>query len=96
MDHQEGDHFHLIQSKLFLLTAGCLDRNDEVPQEMGMEGGEFAFPHGKGKDVGRLVQLEISPVQRPNLSIIDQQEAQLGIRKFQFGQYLLEYPSYLS
>jgi hypothetical protein len=72
MDHQEGNHFHLVQTKMFHLTVGRLDRDDQIPQEMGMKGGESAFSHREGKDVGRFIQSEVSPVQCLNLSVIDQ------------------------
>ena len=58
-----------------------------------MKGGEFTFPHWKGKDVRRLVQAEVLPVQYLNLRIIDQEEAQLSLKKSQLGQYPLRYPS---
>ena len=72
MDHQEDDHLHLVQTESFLLAPGCLNRNDQIPEELGMKNGEFAFPHREGKDVGRFVYTEISPIQCLNLSIIDQ------------------------
>jgi len=71
MDHQEGDHFHLVQTELFHLAPDCLNRNDQIPEEIGMKNREFAFPHWESKDVGRFVQTEVSPVQCLNLNIID-------------------------
>jgi hypothetical protein len=72
MDHQKGDHFHLIQPELFHLALGCLNRYDQVAEQMGMKSRELAFPHWKGKDVGRPVQTEISLVQGLDLNIVDQ------------------------
>ena len=72
MDHQENDHSHLVQTKLFHLTPGCLNRNDQIPEELRMKNGEFALPHREGKDVGRFVYTEISPIQYLDLSIINQ------------------------
>jgi hypothetical protein len=62
MDHQKGDHFHLVQAELFHLASGGLNRNDQVSKEVGVKSREFAFPHWKGKDIGRFVQMEISQV----------------------------------
>jgi len=72
MDHQKGDHLHLVQTKSFLLAQGCLNGNDQIPQKMGMKNREFPFPHREGKDIGRFVSMEVSPIHRLNLSIIDQ------------------------
>ena len=75
MDHQKGDHLHLVQTKSFHLTPGCLNRNDQIPEELRMKNGEFAFPHREGKDVGGFVYTEISPIQYLDLSIINQKKA---------------------
>jgi hypothetical protein len=40
--------------------------------------------------------LKVPTIEFPNLAVIDQQDAQFGIRKFQVGQYLLARFSYLS
>jgi hypothetical protein len=40
--------------------------------------------------------MEISTVQRLNLEIIDKKKAELSLKKPQFGQYLLDRPSYFS
>ncbi len=72
VDHQEGDHLHLVQPELLHLTPGGLDRDHQIAQEMGMEAGEITFSHGKGEDIGRLVRAEVSSVQYPDLIVIDQ------------------------
>ena len=86
VDHQKDDHGHLVQAKSFHLAPGGFHRNHQVSEEMGMKGGEFTFSHWKGKDIRRFVQAEISPVQYLNLRIIDEQEAQLSLKKSQLGQ----------
>ena len=93
VDHQKDDHGRLVQAKSLHLTPGRFHRNDQVTQEMGMKGGKFAFSHWKGKDIRRLVQVEVLLVQYSNLRIIDQQKAQLRLKKSQLSQYLLRYPS---
>ncbi len=54
-----------------------------------------AFPHREGNDVGGFVPLEIASIQPLNLSVIDERDADFGIRQGQVGQYRLSRPSYL-
>ncbi len=93
VDHQKDDHRRLVQAKSLHLTPGRFHRNDQVSEEMGMQGGKFAFSHWKGKDIRRLVQIEVSSVQYSNLRVIDQQKTQLRLKKSQLSQYPLRYPS---
>jgi len=96
MDYQEDNHFHFVEAEPIRLALGRLNRNHQVSQEMGMKGRELSLPHGEGQDIGRFIPTEVSPIQRLNLEIIDKQEAQLSLKKSQFGQYPLGHPSYFS
>jgi hypothetical protein len=96
VDHQKNDHFHLAKTGPIGLALGRLDRNHQVTEEMGMEGGEFSLPHGESKDIGGFVPTEILTVQRLNLEVIDKKKTELSLKKSQFGQYPLDRLSYLS
>ena len=94
MDHQKDDHFHFVKTEPIRLALGCLHRNHQVTEEMGMEGWKFSLPHGESQDIGRFIPAEVSTVQRLNLEIIDKKKAELSLKKPQFGQYPLDRPSY--
>ena len=96
MDHQEDDHFPFVETEPIRLALRRLDRNHQVSKEMGVEGRELSFPHGKGQDIGRFIPTEVLPIQRLNLEVIHKEEAELGLKKPQFGQYPLSRPSYFS
>jgi len=93
MDHQQNHHLHFAEAETVRLALGCFDRNHQVSEEVRMEGQEFALPHGKSEDIRGPIPSEMLPIQFPNPGIIDQQEAELGVKKPQFGQYLLGRPS---
>jgi hypothetical protein len=61
-----------------------------------MERGKLSLPHGESQDIGRLIPMEVSPIQSLDLEIIDKQKAELSFKKPQFGQYPLGRPSYFS
>jgi hypothetical protein len=71
MDHEEDQHLHCIQAKPARLAVSGFNRNDQIPQEIGVKGAVFSLSHWKGKDVGGLVSLKISTIEFPNLGIID-------------------------
>jgi hypothetical protein len=96
MDHQEDNHSHFVKAEPIRLALGRLHRNHQISEEMGMKGRKLPFPHREGQDIGRFIPVEVSPIQRLNLEIIDKQEAQLSLKKPQFGQYPLGHPSYFS
>ncbi len=48
MDHQKDHHFHIVETETVRLALGCFNRNHQVSEEMGMEGGELSFSHGEG------------------------------------------------
>ncbi len=96
MNHQKDNHFHIVETETVRLALGCFDRNHQVSEEMGMKGGELPFSHGEGQDIGRFIPPEVFPIQRLNLGVIHKQEAELRLKKPQFGQYPLGRPSYFS
>jgi hypothetical protein len=96
MDHQEDDHFHFVETEPIRLALRRLDGNHQVSEELGMEGRELSFSHGKGQDIGRFIPTEVLAIQRLNLEVIHKEEAELGLKKPQFGQYPLSRPSYFS
>jgi len=96
MDHQKDHHFHIVETETARLALGCFNRNHQVSEEMRMEGRELSFSHGEGQDIGRFVPTEVLPIQGLNLKVIHEQEADLGLKKPQFGQYPLGRPSYFS
>lgn len=96
MDDQKDDHFRMVQAESLHFPEGCLNRNHQIAEEMGMKRGEFTLPHWKCEDVGWFVPTEVSTVQCLNLGIVDQKKAQFSIRMFQLGQYPLGCPSYSS
>lgn len=81
MDHQEDDHLHRIETKPTGLAVSGFNGNDQVPQKVRVERRILAFSHRKSEDIGGFVPLEISTIEFLNLGIIDQQDAQFGIKK---------------
>jgi len=61
-----------------------------------MEDRKLSLPHGEGQDIGRFISMEVFPIQRLNLEVIDKQETEFSLKKPQFAQYLLGRPSYFS
>ena len=96
MDHEEDDHLHRVETKPARLALSGFNGNDQIPQEVRMKGGVCSLSHWKGEDVGRLISLKVSAIEFPDLSIIDQQDAQFSIRECQVCQYPLARSSYLS
>jgi len=96
MDHQKDNHFLIAKTETVRLALGRLGRNYQVSEEMGVEGRELAFSHGEGEDIGRSIPSEMLPIQFPNPGIVDQQDAELRVKKPQFGQYPSGRPSYFS
>ena len=90
MDHQKGDHAHLVETELTGLALGRFDGDDEVTQEIVLKTRGLTFAHGKSEDVRRLVPLKILPIQCSDPCIAHKEDAQLCLRKSQFGQYLSE------
>ena len=90
VDHQKGDHAHLVETELIRLALGRFDGDDEVTEEIVLKIRELALAHGEGEDVRRLVPLKILPIQCSDPCIAHKEDAQLCLRKSQFGQYLSE------
>jgi len=90
VDHQKGDHAHLVETELTGLALGRFDGDDEVTQEIVLKTRGLTLAHGKGEDVRRLVPLKILPIQCSDPCIAHKEDAQLCLRKSQFGQYLSE------
>jgi hypothetical protein len=96
MDHQNGHHFHGLQTKSIRLAPCRFHRDNQVPQEVGVENGKFSLPHRESKDIGGFFSMEVLPIQFLYLSILHQQDTEFSIRECQFGQYPLGHPFYLS
>ena len=86
----------IVETETVRLAPGRFDRNHQVSKEMGMEGRELSFSHGEGQDIGWFIPPEVFPIQRLDLGVIHKQEAELRLKKPQFGQYPLGRPSYFS
>lgn len=67
--------------------AKCgVDRDDDVAEPRAR--GIFAlFIEGEGEDVGRLVLLPVLAIQLVNRSVVREQDAELGVRKFERAQH---------
>jgi hypothetical protein len=63
------------------LALSGFNRNDQVPQKMRMEGRVFTLSHWKSEDIGGLVPLKVPTIEFSNLGILNQQDAQFGVRK---------------
>jgi len=96
MDHQKDNHFLIVEAETVRLVLGCFNGNHQVSEEVGMEGREFTVPHGKSEDIGGSISSEMLPIQFSNPGIVDQQDAELRVKKPQFGQYPSGRPSYFS
>ncbi len=86
MNHQKDDHLRLAQAKPIRLTLSRVRRDDDIAQELRVEGHELSLPHGESKDIGRFVAAEEALVQLPNLAVVDEGNADLYIREGQVGQ----------
>ncbi len=96
MDHQQDDHSHFIETESVGLAPGRLNGYHDISQEVGMEDGKLSLPHWEGQDVRRFIPMEVPLIQRLDLKVVDKQEAELCIKKSQFGQYPSGHPCYLS
>lgn len=81
MDHQKDYHLHWIEPPGSRFPFGCLNRNHQIPEQMGVKRRIIPFLHGEGKDIGRSIPSQIFSVHFSNLLIIDQQNTELSLRK---------------
>jgi hypothetical protein len=70
-----------METKPTGLALSGFNGNDQVPQKVRVERSVFTLSHRKSEDIGGFVPLEIVTIEFPNLGIVDQQDAQFGIRK---------------
>jgi len=96
MDHQQDHHFRTVETETVRLALGRFNRNHQISEKMRVEGGELSFSHGEGEDIGRFIPTEVLPIQPLNLAVVHKQDAELRLKKPQFGQYPLGRPSYFS
>ena len=85
MDHQQDHHFRTVETETVRLALGSLSRNHQISEKVGVEGGELPFSHWEGQDVGRFIPTEVLPIQRLNLAVVHQQEAEFRLKKPQVG-----------
>ncbi len=96
VDHQEDDHSHAVQLEPLRLALRCFYRNDKISQEVRVKGRKFSLAHREGKDIGGPVAAEMASIQLPDPGVIDQEDAQLCLRKSQGHQDPTRCPSYFS
>ena len=96
VNHQEQDHLLFVQAEPARFSLSGFNRDHDVSEEVGMEGWKFTFSHREGNDIGGFVPPEIVAIQPSNLTIIDERDANFGIRQGQVGQYCSSRPSYSS
>ncbi len=65
------------------LSRGSLCGDHDIPQACRRETGEGPLLHGEGEHVGRLGNRPVGFVQPRDLSIIDDQDAQISRRTIQ-------------
>ncbi len=79
MNHQEDEHFQLIETESLGLALGRLNGNHDVSEEIGLQGRELPFSHREGQDIRWFIPAEVSLIQCLDLEIIDKQEAQFRV-----------------
>jgi len=79
VDHEEDDHIEVFQTKPGRLAPRRFNRDDQVPQQLGMKERERSLPHGKGKDVRGFITVEVAAVQVLDLNVIYQKNTQLRL-----------------
>jgi hypothetical protein len=80
VDHEQDDHFHLLQAEPIRLTPGRVHGDDDIAQKLRVERDERSLPHGEGKNIGRFITVQIASVQLANLAVADQGDADFRIR----------------
>ncbi len=95
MDQKKSEHLHLTEAGGFRLGTGRFDGDDEVAEEVGVEGRKLPLTHGEGEDIGGFIPVEVTTVQFPDFLIVHKEDAQFSLRKFQADQDLSDQPSYL-
>ena len=96
VDHKQDEHFLIVETESIGLTLRCFYGDDQVSEHMGVQTRKLLCFHGEGKDIGRFIPMQVLPIQLLNLRVVDEDDAEFGIRKCQFGQYFLGYLSYFS
>ena len=85
MNHQKDDHLRFAQAKPIRLTLSRVRRDDDIAQELRLEGHELPLSHGESKDIGRFIAAEETVVQLSNPAVVDEGNADLHIRESQVG-----------
>ena len=80
-----------VQAETIRLTPSRVHGDDHISQQLRVEGDKLSLPHGEGKNIGRFITAEISPVQFLNLAVVDKGDADFSIREGQVGQDRFSY-----
>ncbi len=73
------------------VTEGPFNRNNHIPQDVGVKISELTFRLGKGNHVGGIIAIQITSVDFADLLVIDKDQTEFAVRDLEFPKDSKDY-----